>query len=258
MSESESLAGLRVLVTRPAHQADTLCRLIEKAGGEALRLPLLSIEPITPALAARQLERARGFDWWVFTSANAVRQARALDPGDWPGGLAAVGPATAAALEAAGRAQVLAPLQGSSSEALLARAEFQSLSGKRVLIVTGAEGLDFLATELQARGAAVVTAAVYHRVPLPHAAETVEAALKRAKAIIVTSGQALEHLWNLTPEASRAALRRKQLVAPSRRVVEMARTLGFMVPALAPEQMSDAAILHCLESWWTPQPQTKP
>lgn len=249
-----TLAGLRVLVTRPTLQADTLCRLIEKAGGEAIALPLLSIEPVNATQASRQLELARTFDWWIFTSSNAVRQARAIDTGVWPPGLAAVGPATAAALESAANAQVLAPLQGASGEALLARPEFAEMSGKRVLIVTGAEGLDALAIELERRGATVVTAPVYHRVPLPHTPDAIESALKRAKAIVVTSGQALEHLWNLTPEALRASLIKKQLVAPSERVVEMAAKLKFAARALAPEQMSDAAIVHCLESWWKPQP----
>lgn len=254
MSADAPLAGLRVLVTRPTLQADPLCKLIEKAGGEAIRLPLLSIEPIAPTQAARQFELARAFDWWIFTSANAVLQARAIDAGQWPQGLAAVGPATAAALESASGAQVLAPLQGASSEALLARPELAALSGKRVLIVTGADGLETLSTELARRGATVVTAAVYHRVPLPHTPEVIESSLKRAKAIVVTSGQALEHLWNLTPETLRGALLKKQLVAPSERVVEMAGKLEFAARALAPEQMSDASIVHCLESWWKQNP----
>jgi uroporphyrinogen-III synthase len=248
------LDGLRVLVTRPAQQAEPLCRLIEKAGGEAIRLPLLQIEPTAQSVQAqRQLEAARTFDWWIFTSANAVRHARMLDPGIWPSGLAAVGTATAAPLEAAGGSTVLAPVKGSSGEALLARLEFQEVAGRRVLIVTGEGGLDHLATELRARGAEVQTVAVYRRVPLPHVPEAVESALRRAKVLVVTSGEALEHLLRLTPESARASLLKKQLVVPSRRVVEMAQTLGFTTAALAPEQMSDAAILHSLESWWKPQ-----
>jgi uroporphyrinogen-III synthase len=253
MSAAGALAGLRVLVTRPAHQSDTLCRLIEKGGGEAMRLPLLSIEPVTPALVRRQLDVARGFDWWIFTSPNAVQSARAADSGGWPKGLAAVGPATAAALESAANAPVLAPLQGASSKALLARAELAQLQGKRVLIVTGADGLDVLPTQLEQRGATVVTCAVYHRVPLPHPPDAIESAVKRSKAIVLTSGQALEHLWELASASTRVTLARRQLVVPSRRVVEMARTLGFARAPLAPEQMSDAAIVHCLETWWKPQ-----
>jgi len=250
-----TLAGLRVMVTRPAHQADPLCRMIEKAGGETIRLPLLSIEPAPATMATRQLETARTFDWWIFTSANAVRHARGVDAGEWPASLAAVGPATAAALEAASGSQVVAPLQGASGEALLQREEMQNLAGKRVLIVTGADGPETLANALEARGAMVVTLAVYQRVPLPHTPEAIEAAVKRSKLIVLTSAQALEHLWNLSPPELRPTLSKRQLVVPSQRVVEMAATLGFTSPAIAPEQMSDAAILHILETWWKPQPK---
>ena len=143
---SDSLAGLRVLVTRPAHQADSLCRMIEARGGKALRLPLLSIEPVTSAAVERQLHAARGYDWWIFTSTNAVQQARRLLPADWPAQLAAVGAATAAALESAGR-DITTPQGAYSSEALLALPQFQQVRGQNILLVTGEGGHDFRAGE---------------------------------------------------------------------------------------------------------------
>jgi uroporphyrinogen-III synthase len=39
------LGGRGVLVTRPAAQADGLCRLIEAAKGRAIRLPTIEIAP---------------------------------------------------------------------------------------------------------------------------------------------------------------------------------------------------------------------
>ena len=39
-------SGLGVLVTRPVEQAEVLCKLIEDAGGKAIRLPLLGIQQI--------------------------------------------------------------------------------------------------------------------------------------------------------------------------------------------------------------------
>jgi uroporphyrinogen-III synthase len=49
------LNGLTILVTRPAHQAEPLCRLIESAGGQPLRLPALTIHDNSadPALCRR-------------------------------------------------------------------------------------------------------------------------------------------------------------------------------------------------------------
>ena len=69
------LEGLRVLVTRPADQAGSLCRLITEAGGEALRLPTLEIRDPDPRDAARLLaviEELESYDLAVFISVNAV------------------------------------------------------------------------------------------------------------------------------------------------------------------------------------------
>jgi uroporphyrinogen-III synthase len=234
------LAGVRVLVTRPAHQAEQLCRLIEGAGGTAVRLPLLTIEPSTRAAEARRLLAAPR-ELWILTSANAVRHALPLI-GDWPPRLAAIGPATAAALAAAGQ-DASRPLTGSSSEALLALPELQQIAGRLILVVTGEGGLQLLEQGLAARGALVERAEVYRRVPLPYPPDAVAAALRRSDVVLVTSGESLEHLVRLTPEGARASLLRKPLVVPGARVVEKARELGFSQPPRVAEPMSDAALV---------------
>jgi uroporphyrinogen-III synthase len=241
-----SLAGVRVLVTRPAHQAENLCRLIEAEGGTAVRLPLLTIEPGAHAAEARRLLAAPR-ELWIFTSANAVRHALPLIAGDWPPRLAAVGPATGAALAAAGQ-DAAQPLAGASSEALLELPELQQVAGRLILVVTGEGGLRVLEQGLAARGALVERAEVYRRVPLPYPPEAVAAALRRSDVIVATSGESLEHLVRLAPEASRAALLKKPLVVPAARVVEKARELGFSQPPRVAEPMSDAALVSACAS----------
>jgi len=238
---SGPLAGRRILVTRPAHQADNLCRLIEADGGVAIRLPLLTIEPVANAADA-QRRLAAAHDLWIFTSANAVRHALRLTGGTLPAHLAAIGPATAAALAAAGGAEAATPLAGASSEALLQRPELQDVRGRRVLIVTGAGGLDVLERELQARGASVERADVYRRVALPYPPEAVASAVRRSDVIVVTSGQSLEHLVRLTPAEAQRLLLRKPLVVPSARMVETARGLGFTQTPRVAEPVSDQAL----------------
>lgn len=240
-SGERALAGRRVLVTRPAHQADNLCRLIEAEGGTAIRLPLLTIEPAVQAADA-QRRLAASHDLWIFTSVNAVRYALPLTGDRLPPRLAAIGPATAAALAAAGGAATATPLAGASSEALLELPELRDVAGQRILIVTGADGLAVLARVLAERGAQVESAEVYRRVALPYPAEAVLAALRRTDIIIATSGQALEHLVRLTPEDSRKSLLRKPLVVPSARMVEKARDLGFVQPPRVAEPVSDTAL----------------
>lgn len=247
MSAPRLLEGWRVLVTRPAHQAEALCRLIEGQGGKAERLPLISVEPLVSTAGAKRLmESARNADGWLFTSANAVRHAAQIDRGVWCRRLFAVGAATAAALEAGGREIEAAPIAAFSGEALLALPELQQVDGRHFLIVTGERGLDVLASGLRARGARADVAEVYRRLPMPYDEARVLAALRGTDAVVITSGEALEHLWRLTPEASRPALQKKFLVAPSNRVVEKAQALGFL-RAHAPAQMADAQIVQLLQ-----------
>jgi uroporphyrinogen-III synthase len=69
-----ALGGRGILVTRPAHQAEPLCGLIEAAGGRALRFPVMEIRPAAdqPAVQA-DLARLAGYDLAIFVSANAVQ-----------------------------------------------------------------------------------------------------------------------------------------------------------------------------------------
>ncbi len=247
-----SLHQLRVLVTRPAHQADTLCRLIEARGGKTVRLPLLSIVPVSQtSVPRRMLESARDWDWWIFTSVNAVQHARQLGVETWPANLAAVGPATAAALESSGVA-VATPVGAYSSEGLLELPQFNEVSGRRLLIVTGEGGLAVLAPALRQRGAQAEIAEVYRRVALPYDGERIGQTLRAIDVIVITSGQALEHLLRLTPESMHKALLQKQLVVPGPRMVEKASELGFRA-LIAPEKMSDAGIVQALEQARTPR-----
>lgn len=243
---ADSLHKLRVLVTRPAHQADNLCRMIEARGGKTVRLPLLSIVPVPQANAARRmLESARDWDWWIFTSVNAVQHARQLGVENWPANLAAVGPATAAALESSGLA-VATPLGAYSSEGLLELPQFSEVSGRRILIVTGEDGLAVLAPALRERGAKVEMAEVYRRVALPYDGERIGETLRVIDVIVITSGQALDHLIKLTPASMQKVLLQKQLVVPGARMVEKASERGFKT-LVAPEKMTDAGIVQALE-----------
>lgn len=245
MTDLPALAGVRVMVTRPAHQAEGLCRLVEQAGGTALRFPLLTIEPASrPHDAQRQIaalpDGSLAHDTWIFTSVNAARYAAPMVE-RWPERVVAIGAATADAVAIAGAAASAAPLSGSTSEDLLAMPEFASPRGRRILVVTGEGGRGWIEEVLAQRGAQVSRAAVYRRVPLPYPPDTVAAALRKTDVIVVTSSEALRHLLRLAPEASRASLLRKPLVLPSARVVESSRALGFLNPRQA-AAVTDAAM----------------
>lgn len=254
MSAGADLDGLRVLVTRPAGQSAPLREQLAAAGAQVRMLPLLQILPPQDSEAARaRLLESRAAHLWLFTSANAVRGAARIGvagellPADWPETLFAIGRGTAGALAALGR-QSLAP-EGATSEALLLWPELQQVGGLEVLVVTGEGGRGLLADTLAERGALVRVARTYRREPVAHSTEDALAALAGIDVVLLTGGESLEALLRLLPPAQLADLRRLTLVVPSKRVVELARRLGFSGTLLVPDAVSDTAYLACLRRW---------
>src|ERR1022692_5131277 len=105
---SLSLAGRRVLVTRTREQAEGLVDRLHAAGASVAVVPLITTVPIAePDAIARVAAETAGAApprWVAFTSATAVRLVIGAAGADVLSGmlLAAVGPATAAALEVLG------------------------------------------------------------------------------------------------------------------------------------------------------------
>ena len=255
MSDPRPLAGLNALITRPAHQAENLCALIERKGGATSRLPLFAVEPLSNREeSAQKLLDARAFDAWIFTSANAVRQALRLDPTvkKWPKLLATAGTATAAALAEGGRIDGRIPALRDGAAGLLAMSEFEKPQGRRILIITGDNTLPDLGRGLRERGAKVEMLAVYRRVMIKHTSARVDAAIRGADVVLISSGEALQRLARAASFAS--GLASKQLAVPSARVVEHARTLGFLHAPLLPSRVTDAAFVEVLEHWWRDHP----
>lgn len=193
------LAGRRVLVTRGADKADRLGPLLAAAGAEVVWVPLIATEPapgaaeIAPALRAL---RDHGVHAWVaFASETGVRLtveaagAAALDGVR----IAAVGPATAAALGAAGLAvDVVAPEP--VAESLAAALVERGMRGTRVLVVAALGGRDVLAPALAAAGAAVSVVHAYRSVMPAGAVAALAAAMSTPlDAVTFTSGSTVAH-----------------------------------------------------------------
>jgi uroporphyrinogen-III synthase len=249
------LEGLSVLVTRPAQQAESFCRLLEAEGAEAMRYPAIEIKasPLTPSLQ-QKISRLESYDVIIFVSANAVNASFTLirPMKEFPSGpmRVAIGAATARALEKAGcPAQVIPAGDHMNSEDLLAMPEMQQVRGKKVLIIRGGEGRSLLLDRLQTRGAAVECADVYQRTlpahPLPLAPF-----LGRAKLVAVTSNEGLENLFRLASEEEQKLLRRIPLLAGSSRVLEFAQRLGYVCKPIIANNPGDDAMLTAVRRWW--------
>lgn len=165
------LAGVRVVVTRPAHQAAGLLAAFRAAGARAEPLPLIEVgPPDDPAPLARALRGIAGYDWVVFASANAVDAVLGLLAASLPAGVraAAVGPATAEALRRGGVEPALIA-DDRRAEGLAAVLSPRLAPGARVLLPQPPDARSALAAELARAGAAVDAVIAYAKCPSPDA-----------------------------------------------------------------------------------------
>ena len=218
------LQGVGVLVTRARAQAADLIAAIENKGGEAICFPVIEIEPRDEAAiksAAAELPQA---DIAIFVSSNAVLHGLAFSEG---ASKAAIGPATAAAIQSTGQSTDITPADGFDSESLLKEPALHDVSGKHVRIIRASEGRELLAETLRERGAVVDYLSVYERVLPDISAEQlleVETAwlAGRINAITIMSVETLNNLLSVLPKALVDDLVNVPLVTPAARVIKEA------------------------------------
>ena len=241
---SGPLSGATVLSLRPAGAHEALRRAAAAQGAALLPLSPWRLQPRDDARTRAALAAALGAPRVVFTSPMAVASAKALErlrPA--PRALwFAVGNGTAAALRECDVVAV-APAR-MDSEGLLALPDLQHVDGIAVGLVTAPGGRGELAPALQRRGAQVLRADVYERIPIPLAAASLAAlrALEGPAWLALGSGAALHALIEALPEDAVQALRRVPVVAASDRLAAQARALGFPHVVVAASAMPDALV----------------
>ena len=252
-SSSVGKAAFTVVITRPAGQSNALIAQLEAAGIAVLDFPLIDIAPVTDEAPLRAaLASLERYALVVFVSPNAVDHAFARSDAIWPHALpiGVVGPGSVQALARHGVAapayNIISPpsvpdddTARFDSEGLFAAIDTAlgatSLEGKRVLIVRGDGGREWLADRLREAGAEVETVAAYRRlVPEPSIGgwARVHALLAGAPhAWLLTSSEGVRNLHELALEHLTAdeitQLKHANLVTPHPRIAQTARALGF-------------------------------
>jgi hydroxymethylbilane synthase len=230
-----TLSGRRVVVTRPREQAAALAERLERLGASVFVVPLVAIEPVedTEALdvALGALDR---YDWVVFTSANGVaaigeRLAGAL--GEIR--VAAVGPATAAAVRALGVEPSFVPERFAAEEVV---GGLGPLSGSQILLPQADIADPGLAEALQRRGAIVHAVPAYRTVEVERTASEL-AELRAADAVVLASGSAARSL-----AARGGASDGTLLVCIGPKTAAVAREVGLPVGLVADEATADGII----------------
>ncbi len=162
------LYGVRVLVTRAPHQAQSLSAALAELGAEVLWQPAIEIMPPNDwANVDRALAQLDRYDWMVFSSANGVRALldRLLETRDLRAlakiKLAAIGPGSAEELD---RYRLRADLVPDEyrAESLAESLGSEAAAGRRFLLARASRGREILAETLTAHGGQVEQVVVYH------------------------------------------------------------------------------------------------
>lgn len=223
---NKPLTGFGVLVTRAKRQASDLIAAIEEAGGSAVRFPAIEIQGRDPDIVKQEQAALPVPDIAIFASPNAVEFGLAAATAAGVR-IAAIGPATQAAIESAGQRVDIVSGTGFDSEHLLAEPELQHVRGKIIRIVRGDSGRRLLAKTLRDRGATVDYLSVYRRLPARHSPEALDDIERVWRSggidcVTVMSVETLENLLSILPEYCRNALPSTPLVTPSSRVIQTA------------------------------------
>ena len=248
------LAGLGILVTRPAHQAAYLAELIRKAGGSPILFPTLEIVDLPDLKPLHDLiDRLDQFDLAIFISPNAVNKAlnlirarRALPPNLK---IASIGKGSCKVLEQFGVKDVIAPKQRFDSEALLELPELKESLGKRIVIFRGDGGRELLGDVLVQRGAKIEYAECYRRQkPQTDSGKLLYLwARDELNVVTVTSAEALHNLFDLAGKLGQQWLKKTPVFASHERIAETAREMGLQQVFVT--ALGDEGLVAGLVAW---------
>lgn len=242
-----SLAGRTILVTRRPEQSSALITGLRSLGATVFEVPLIEVvPPLDGGPLDAALRSLDGYDWIVFTSANAVRavadrvNAMRRIP-RFPRG-ASVGPATTEATDEylPACAIEVEPLADFRAEGLLASFKDADVKGRRFLLPVSDKAREVLVEGLTARGGQVDRVVAYRTVPPADAGRKLEVALANGvDAVTFASPSAVENFVELAPAQGKGV--RAAVIGP---VTEAkARALGLDVIAVAEPSTAEGLMI---------------
>ena len=251
------LQGRRVWITRPEHQSQSLSALVRAAGGDALIFPVIEISKKQISDTERRLlEDLTEGDIVIFVSRNAagfIGQVLSDPPSRLRGvTVLAVGGGTREVLLQEGIGAAISPESGSGSEALLELGLLQeeSVRGRNVVILRGAGGRELLRDTLLQRGANVGIVELYYRSKPRLSATMVKNLWHQSPpdVIVITSGDGLKNLIDVTPGQQRQMLFNTPLVVISDRVRDLALASGFKLTPQVASNAGDSELMQTVLS----------
>jgi uroporphyrinogen-III synthase len=256
MSVHGPLEGKRIVVTRAVEQSRELVARLESMGATVLLFPAVSFsEPPDTAELDRAIFSLGGFDWILFTSANAARffSSRCRKLGVVPGQsgnyrCAAVGSATASAVATEGFPvdHVAREFNGGA----LARELSTFIVGKKLVLPRSERARPDLPEALKSAGAEVTEVVAYHTGGLGVVEPEVMRAIQEARVDVIAffSPSAIDNMRAELGEKVLSYLAARVALAAVGPVTAAAlRDAGLPVaiqPPLATAESMAAAIAH--------------
>lgn len=245
----------RIMITRPAHQAGKLAGDITTAGGSSFLFPTLEICSTKLSSEDKQkIQHVSQYDIIIFISPNAIEHGLDQIQGltDLPDTiqLATIGQGSAKVLKSKlGKQPDICPKENFNSEGLLATTEMQNVTGKRILIIRGNGGREYLKQTLEQRGAIVDYLNVYQRIKPSVESSELEQYLQNNEiaAIVITSAESLKNLVEMTPQKVIVNLLQVPLLLINKRLIEFASKAGFENELIVATEASDEAIVETLK-----------
>ncbi len=174
--DNRSLFGKNILVTRARRQASSLSRLLAERGAQPIELPAIDIQAVANSEELDQaISNLADYQWIIFTSVNGVaafwqrlynlkQDSRALSGSM----IAAIGPATAQALETRGIIPDYVPVVY-TGEGIIDGLKNWNIVGQRFLLPRADIADKKLAQEICRLGASVHEVAAYRTLPATEA-----------------------------------------------------------------------------------------
>jgi uroporphyrinogen-III synthase len=229
----------QVLITRPQAQAERLAGLLARVGIDSIVQPAQEFRPRSLDSSERQGLTALGPPLLVvFTSPRAVEFGLPQLPPEMlgPARIAAIGPATARALAAAGKPAEIQPEDGYTSESLLeVLAGEAARNAENALVVCAPGGRELLVEKLNKLGWAARPLWVYERRAAeirPEALVAIEGADRLLT--VFTSADAMNSLSQRIRPSAWFAICRGEWLVISERLQRLARAFGPSRIHLAP------------------------
>lgn len=243
------------LVTRPAHQNQTLNKILLQAGFRIINFPTIAINAASATAILKALpDYIQQFNVALFVSRNAVDFSfKYLDAAALPSSLqlGVIGKGTCQALKKHGLESHIISADNYNSEGLLASKLLLQVKGKRVLILRGQQGRNLLGDTLRERGADVEYCEVYRRALPEYTPDYFEKLSKDyfPDIAIFTSAEGLNNGLQLLDEVQADRLRCIPWLLISERMRETARDLRHNADIIIAHSASDEGIVQALVEW---------